>query len=147
MAYTTIDDPSIYFNTLAYAGNGSSGRSVTGVGFQPDWVWIKNRSDGDPNKIFDSVRGVSKSIKSNSTDAEVSTEENGYVSAFNSDGFTLTLPAKLFGFSPTGPVGNPLASLIYFLNDFIILVLIVRKGERISPLPFYLGRLKILLIS
>tara|TARA_E500000331_G_scaffold180029_1_gene173361 strand:- start:53 stop:1117 length:1065 start_codon:yes stop_codon:yes gene_type:complete len=90
MAYTTIDDPSIYFNTLAYAGNGSSGRSVTGVGFQPDWVWIKNRSDGDPNKIFDSVRGVSKSIKSNSTDAEVSTEENGYVSAFNSDGFTLT---------------------------------------------------------
>ena len=90
MAYTTIDDPTIYFNTLLYTGNGSSGRSVTGVGFQPDWVWIKNRSDGDPHKIFDSVRGVSKSLKSNSTDVEASTEENGYVSAFNSDGFTLT---------------------------------------------------------
>ena len=90
MAYTDIDDPTIYFNTLTYTGNGSSGRSVTGVGFQPDWIWIKNRSDGDPNKLFDSVRGASKSLKSNSGDTEVSTEENGYVSAFNSDGFTLT---------------------------------------------------------
>ena len=90
MAYTTIDDPTIYFNTLTYTGNGSSGRSVTGVGFQADWIWIKNRSDGDPNKLFDSVRGASKSLKSNSTDAEANTEDNGYVSAFNSDGFTLT---------------------------------------------------------
>jgi len=59
----------------------------------------------------------------------------------------LTLPAKLLGTSTAGDVGNPLASLMYLLNDFIILVLIVRKGERLSPLPFYLGRLKILLIS
>jgi len=90
MAYTTIDKSDDYFNTLIYTGNGTSGRSVTGVGFQPDWVWIKNRSDGDPHKLFDVVRGASKSIKSNSADAEVTNEENGYVSAFNSDGFTLT---------------------------------------------------------
>ena len=90
MAYTTIDKPDQYFNTLTYTGNGTSGRSVTGVGFQPDWVWIKNRSDTDPHKLFDVVRGVGKSIKSNSSDAEVTNEANGYVSAFGTDGFTLT---------------------------------------------------------
>jgi hypothetical protein len=90
MAYTTIDKPDQYFNTLTYTGNGTSGRSVTGVGFQPDWVWIKNRSDADPHKLFDVVRGVGKSIKSNSSDAEVTNEANGYVSAFGTDGFTLT---------------------------------------------------------
>ena len=90
MAYTDIDKSDDYFNTLIYAGNGTSGRSVTGVGFQPDWAWIKNRNDGDPHKLFDAVRGVGKSLKSNSTDAEASNEENGYLSAFNSDGFTLT---------------------------------------------------------
>jgi len=90
MAYTDIDKSDDYFNTLIYTGNGTSGRSVTGVGFKPDWVWIKNRDDGDPHKLFDVVRGASKSIKSNSSDAEVTNEENGYVSAFNTDGFTLT---------------------------------------------------------
>ena len=90
MAYTTIDKSEDYFNTLIYTGNGTSERSVTGVGFKPDWVWIKNRDDNDPNKVFDIARGVSKSLKTNSSDSEVNTEENGYVSAFNSDGFTHT---------------------------------------------------------
>ena len=90
MAYTTIDKPDQYFNTLIYTGNGTSGRSVTGVGFQPDWVWIKNRSDADPYKLFDVIRGVGKSIKSNSLDAQATNEANGYVSAFGTDGFTLT---------------------------------------------------------
>ena len=39
MAYTTIDNPALFFNTVLYAGSNSS-QSVTGVGFQPDWVWI-----------------------------------------------------------------------------------------------------------
>ena len=90
MAYTNIDKSDDYFNTLIYAGNGTSGRSVTGVGFQPDFVWIKNRNDGDPHKVFDVARGVGKSIKTNSTDTQATNEENGYLSAFNSDGFTLT---------------------------------------------------------
>ena len=38
-----IDKPSDYFNTVLYTGNGGT-QSITGVGFQPDWVWIKNRS-------------------------------------------------------------------------------------------------------
>jgi len=88
MAYTTIDKPSDYFNTKLYTGTGSS-HAITGVGFAPNWVWIKHRDEANPHKIFDTVRGVGKSIKSNSDDAEASNEENGYVSAFGSDGFTL----------------------------------------------------------
>jgi hypothetical protein len=41
MAYTTINKPSEYFNTKLYTGNGST-NAITGVGFQPDFVWIKN---------------------------------------------------------------------------------------------------------
>jgi hypothetical protein len=44
MAYTTINKSSEYFNTKLYTGN-ATGRTITGVGFQPDWTWIKNRSD------------------------------------------------------------------------------------------------------
>ena len=83
-----IDKPSDYFTTKLYSGTGSS-HAITGVGFAPNWVWIKHRNEANPHKIFDTVRGVGKSIKSNSNDAEASNEENGYVSAFGSDGFTL----------------------------------------------------------
>ena len=41
MAYTTINKSTAHFNTVAYTGNGSSGHAITGVGFQPDWTWIK----------------------------------------------------------------------------------------------------------
>ena len=40
MAYTTIDDPGLFFNTVLYTGDGNDGRTVTGVGFHPDWVWF-----------------------------------------------------------------------------------------------------------
>ena len=43
MAYTTINKSTDHFNTILYTGNGST-QSITGVGFQPDWVWIKDRS-------------------------------------------------------------------------------------------------------
>ena len=89
MAYTTINKSTDHFNTLAYSGTAST-NAVTGVGFQPDWVWIKQRTGSTPHKIFDSVRGTGKSIKSNSSDGEATNEENGYLSAFGSDGFTVT---------------------------------------------------------
>ena len=89
MAYTTVNKGTDYFNTLLYSGTGST-NAVTGVGFQPDWIWIKQRTGNTPHKIFDSLRGTGKSLKSNSNDAEATNEENGYVSAFGSNGFTLT---------------------------------------------------------
>ena len=86
MAYATITKPSDYFNTKLYTGTGSS-NAVTGVGFQPDWTWIKNRDQTDDHKTFDAVRGVTKVLKTNTTGAE-STDSNT-LTAFGTDGFTV----------------------------------------------------------
>jgi len=86
MAYTTIKKPSDYFNTKLYTGNGST-NAITGVGFQPDWVWIKKRSATGSHCLFDAVRGNTKRLQSNTTGAE--TTETTAITSFDSDGFTL----------------------------------------------------------
>ena len=86
MAYTPIDKSDDYFNTVLYTGNGSS-RSITGVNFQPDWVWIKGRSTAYSHILHDNVRGATKELKTNSTNAE-GTDANGLTS-FDSGGFSL----------------------------------------------------------
>ena len=83
---TTIDDGKDNFNTVLYTGTGS-GASITGVGFQPDWLWIKARNSGQNNVLFDSVRGSDKQIISNDTAAETTNTTNK-ISTFDSDGFT-----------------------------------------------------------
>ena len=89
MAYTDIDKPSDYFNTLLWTGaDTNSGRDFTGVGFQPDLVWTKTRSDSNGHKWFDSVRGVGKSIQSESLGAETTNDGNGYIDSFDADGFS-----------------------------------------------------------
>ena len=85
MAYTTIKKPSDYFNTVLYTGNGVDDRSITGVGFQPDFTWIKSRTTTDYHTLFDVVRGVGKRIFSNVTEAEDTTPDS--LQAFESDGF------------------------------------------------------------
>ena len=90
MAYTTVDNPELYFQTKLWTGNGSTGTGQTGVGFQPDWVWIKARAGTQgtqSNNLFDSVRGEGKYLFSDSNDAE-STDTNRLTS-FDSDGFTV----------------------------------------------------------
>ena len=87
MAYTAIDKSSLHFNTKLYAGTGSAGNAQTGINFQPDFVWLKNRDNGTGSHgLFDAVRGVSKRIKSDDTAAEGT---YAGVSSFDSDGFTL----------------------------------------------------------
>jgi hypothetical protein len=86
MAYTTINKSGDYFNTKLFTGNGGT-QSLTGVGFQPDWVWLKSRSVADSSILFDAVRGVTKRLMSNSTGAE--TTEAQEVQSFDSDGFTV----------------------------------------------------------
>ena len=61
MAYTTIDTPESYFNIVTYTGNGST-QSITGLGFQPDMIWIKSRNATGEHVITDSSRGTSKNI-------------------------------------------------------------------------------------
>ena len=86
MAYTTIDNPSDYFNTVLYTGNDST-QSITGVGFEPDWVWIKSRGDTSWPRSLDSSRGATKELYQNVTNTE-NTESAGLTS-FDSDGFSL----------------------------------------------------------
>jgi hypothetical protein len=78
--------PSEHFNTVLYTGNGST-QSVTGVGFEPDFVWIKDRFVAEWHGLMDSVRGSSQVLYSNATNQEASTSD---VTSFNSDGFSLT---------------------------------------------------------
>ena len=87
--YTTIDDPSAYFQTTLYTGNGST-NAITNSGnsdLQPDWVWIKKRSATENHALYDSVRGTTKTLYSNLTEAEYT--ESTSLTAFGSDGFTL----------------------------------------------------------
>ena len=87
MAYTTINKSSDYFNTKLYTGTGSS-NAQTGVGFQPDWTWIKNRTTaGEGHHSYDSVRGVTKRLRTDTNAAE-STVSTG-LTTFGTDGFTV----------------------------------------------------------
>ena len=88
-AYTTIDNPELYFQTKLFTGNGST-QSITLDGsenMQPDWVWIKNRETTDGHSFYDVIRGVNKVLRSDNNVAEVS-QTNG-LSAFDTDGFTI----------------------------------------------------------
>ena len=90
MAYTTIDDPTAYFQTALYTGNASSNKAITNDGnsdLQPDWVWIKERSSTSSHFLNDSVRGAGKNIYSDSTSAEGT--NTALFTSFDSDGFTV----------------------------------------------------------
>ena len=90
MAYTNIDDPSAYFQTATYTGNGGSNRAVVNDGnsnLQPDWVWYKSRSHATSNILYDSSRGADYYLKSN-TEAGEGSDANMFES-FDSDGFSL----------------------------------------------------------
>jgi len=86
MAYSTISKPSLHFNTKLFTGTGST-NAQTGVGFQPDMVWFKNRSEAYSHQLYDVVRGVTKRILPDLTTAE-ETDANG-LTAFGTDGFTV----------------------------------------------------------
>jgi len=91
MAYSNIDKPNQYFNTVLYTGNGSA-RTITGVGFQPDWVWVKGRSATSSHYLYDVVRGNNVNVFSNSTSAEVDVTTgftSGGIGSQASDGFTI----------------------------------------------------------
>ena len=96
-----LSDPSItlpneHFNTLLYTGNGTAGNAITGVGFSADFIWIKNRTTAYYHNLADTVRGITKGLNSNATDAE-----NSYsnVQSVQSDGFTVGANALVNGSS------------------------------------------------
>ena len=88
-AYTTIDNPEAYFQVKLYTGDGSTvAHTLDGdTDMQPDMVWIKSRSGTYSHILHDSVRGATKELKPNGTNAE-GTDTDG-LTAFGSDGFSL----------------------------------------------------------
>ena len=92
MAYTTIDDPSKYFDVTLWTGDGGA-RTITGLNHKPDLIWTKTRSVGYNHMWSDSSRGfnANSELGSNSTAAEggLSAETYGYKSGHTSDGWTM----------------------------------------------------------
>jgi hypothetical protein len=85
MPYSNIDSPKKYFEAITYTGNGST-QSISNVSFQPNLVWLKNRTTAYNHGLWDSVRGATNALYSSVTNAEG--VESG-VSAFNSNGFSV----------------------------------------------------------
>ena len=84
--YTTIDDPSVYFQIKLYTAAGAytfDGNSD----MQPDWMWIKELNGTNEHNLFDSVRGVTNGIESSTNAAQF--DRNTTLTAFGSDGFTV----------------------------------------------------------
>jgi hypothetical protein len=96
MAYTTIDDPGLFFTAFLYSGDASTSpksfHAKTGVGFQPDFTWHKSRTSGSNwHGLADSARGVDadpgcKAIYSNSNSLEGNSTDE-YLDGYQSDGF------------------------------------------------------------
>jgi hypothetical protein len=86
MAYTTINKSTEHFNTKLYNGTGSS-NSITGVGFEPSFTWIKRRNSATNHHLHNAVSGATKVLYSNSTAAESTDAQKLY--SFDSDGFTV----------------------------------------------------------
>ena len=90
MAYTTIDDSTLFFRVKAYSGSGSAASitfDITDTSMQPDMVWIKNRSTTGNHGLWDVIRGATKQLYPNHNYL-TSTAANG-MTAFNSNGFSV----------------------------------------------------------
>lgn len=90
MAYTTITDPSAYFQTALYTGDGNTYKAVTNDGnsnLQPDWVWTKVRSTTNSHHVADTSRGITKQLTPNNSNAEQTDASIHY--SVQSDGFTV----------------------------------------------------------
>jgi len=81
--------PSEHFNTVLWSGSGSS-QSITGVGFQPDWLWIKMRSSAYNHRFFDAIRGSANGLYSPNTNVEGDYSAYDGVTSFDTDGFSLS---------------------------------------------------------
>ena len=106
MAYISFQ-PQDYFNTKLYTGTGAE-NAVTGVGFQPDFTWLKNRATTNHHTLFDAVRGANKVIYSNLDAIQYTVTQE--LKSFDSDGFTVGTEASANG------NGNGIASWNWLAN-------------------------------
>ena len=100
--YTTINDPSAYFQILLWTGDGNDNRAVTNTGnsnLQPDWAWVKCRSTTHDNILFNSVEGNNYNLRTNTSDAQYNNTD--YLKSFDSDGLTLGTSNRVNGSGET----------------------------------------------
>ena len=98
MAYTTIDDPSAYFQIATYTGDGNDDRAITNDGnsnLQPDLIWFKNRSTTNQHNLLDSTRGVTKRLRPDDDSAEATVSTR--LKSFDSDGMTISTDPSVNG--------------------------------------------------
>ena len=119
--------PSDFFNVKTWSGNSTDARSMTGVGFQPDWVWIKSTTAVESHTVWDSPRGVEKVLYTNANNAEATVADG--LQSFNADGYTIGTEGKVnssgndyVGFSwkmgtTTGLSGGTITPSAYRLNE------------------------------
>ena len=99
MAYTTIDNPELYFQAKLYTGSGSI-QAITLDGdedMQPDLVIQKDRGNVRHHNVYDSVRGVKARLRADATNAEYTADATNGFDSFDSDGFTLEADSSSLG--------------------------------------------------
>jgi len=108
MAYTTIDNPELFFQTVLFSGNaGTNAITLDGSeNMQPDWVWLKKRNGTANHHLVNSVSGAGRYLYANLTNAEGGDGADGggndLLASFNSDGFTLDAGADSNASGATG---------------------------------------------
>ena len=117
MAFTDIDKPSDYMRIQTWSGNNSADREITwseSDNMQPNWIWVKRRSDSANHRIADSVRGATKILRSDTNGAE--TTESDDTLSFDTNGFSV---GNNSGVNKTGDtyVGWGWAAGTSFSND------------------------------
>ena len=85
--------PSEHFNTVLWTGNDADDRNITGVGFAPNFVWIKSRNTTNDHLLFDSIRGAGNYVRSNASDGTTAIADT--LQSFDSDGFQIGTDSRL----------------------------------------------------
>ena len=124
-----INKPNEHFNTVLFTGNGST-QSITGVNFQPDFTWIKNRT-GFTNALFDIVRGVAYRLRTDSTSAESTTLPDS-VTSFDSDGFSLDADPAVNNNGNNIVSWNWLASNTMHQTQMVLLLLLFQLIQQVD---------------
>ena len=99
-AKTDTDFGAKQFGVVTWTGDETTGRAITGLGFQPDFIWFKSRGSAFSHRLYDTSRGISstggKRLFSNTTAAENNITNGQDISAVGTDGFTLGASSNLY---------------------------------------------------
>ena len=74
------------FKAVIWNGNNNANRTISGVGFNADLLWIKSRNASEQHYIYDKVRGPFNYLHPNLAAAQA-TDTSTRLKEFNDDGF------------------------------------------------------------